>query len=122
MDYENIYKEKTLRISREGVIIRKNDSIKFFEKKDKFYEEEIELCKDEELLMNVKIDFNGKIFFKKLKHFYLKIFLKKKIFSKYIQIFKIIILKKIKNSIQYGKLLARLIIVFLKQDHLEKIT
>jgi hypothetical protein len=74
MDYENIYKEKTLRISREGVIIRKNDSIKFFEKKDKFYEEEIKLCKDEELLMNVKIDFNGKFFLKNLNFFILKFF------------------------------------------------
>lgn len=62
MNYDKIYKERTIRVFKEGVIIRKKDTIKFFESKEEFYEDNIKLFEDEEILFNVVVDADSKIY------------------------------------------------------------
>lgn len=62
MNYDKIYKEITIRVFKEGVIIRKKDTIKFFEVKEEFYEDNIKLFEDEEILFNVVVDADSKIY------------------------------------------------------------
>ncbi len=60
MNYDKIYKEESLRICQEGFIIRKKDSFKFFAGSEEFYDDNIKLFKDEEILFNVIIDSDSK--------------------------------------------------------------
>jgi hypothetical protein len=105
MNYDKIYKEITIRVFKEGVIIRKKDTIKFFEAKEEFYEDNIKLFEDEEILFNVVIDADSKIYL--LIIFYVSL---TQIFSKFNLIFKNIIYKNKENSIKYGKLLVKIIL------------